>query len=98
MPQGLQVWDAAGNLIIDTSTYVLKSIVTTVASASTTATQEVTVTPPGTTNLLTATASIETGGAPIDAVDVNYDTSTNKLQYKFKTTGSYSARISALAF
>ena len=25
MPQGLQVWDASGNLVIDTSTYVLKT-------------------------------------------------------------------------
>jgi hypothetical protein len=98
MPQGLQVWDTSGTLIIDTSTYVLKSITSVVAEATTTAAQEVTVLPPGTTNLIAASASIESGSAPQDVIDVNYDVTNDKLQYKFKDTGSYFARINALAY
>jgi hypothetical protein len=98
MPQGLQVWDASGTLIIDTSTYVLKSISTIVAPANTTALQQATVVAGGATNIIVASAAFQGGSAPQDAVAVNYNAATNKVQYQFKSTGSYSARINTLAF
>lgn len=54
MPQGIQVWDASGNLIVDTSTYVLKGVI-----------DLGTVETPGSANIPEIT---ETGAIPILSV------------------------------
>ena len=97
MPQGLQVWNAAGTLIVDTRVSVLRELTTisTSATTTTTQTQAITVDP---TQTVVGGARLETG-ADFDAPpSVSYNSSTGNLEYKWGSTGSKTAKVQALVF
>jgi hypothetical protein len=98
MPQGLQVWDASGTLLIDTSTYVLKEIVAAVVVANTTATQFLATTLPPSSTILGATVNAPSGPSPVDLPEVIIDTANSRLQYKFESASGGDARINTMAF
>lgn len=98
MPQGLQVWDASGTLIIDTSTYVLKEIVAAIVPANTTATQFLSTTLPPASTVIGATVRAATGSSPVDLPEVQIDIANSRLQYKFESASGGNARINTMAF
>ena len=98
MPQGLQVWDASGTLLIDTSTYVLKEIVAAIVVANTTATQFLATTLPPATTIIGATVRAPSGASPSDLPEVIIDVPNNRLQYKFESASGGNARINTMAF
>lgn len=99
MPQGLQVWDASGTLIVDTSVSVLRDFVTTSVSDTTTATQTVAITPPAATTAVITNAFITTGADNDLPPETNYNSSTGNLEYKWNSaTSSKVAALRALAY
>jgi hypothetical protein len=99
MPQGLQVWDGSGNLMLDTTTYVLKSFAVTVVSANA-ATGQFDVAPMvPSASVVKAYSDIDsslpnTGTSPI----VTYDSGNKKINYQFTKTGNYNVVIRGLAY
>lgn len=98
MPQGLQVWDASGTLLIDTSTYVLKEIVAAIVPASSTAVQYLATTVPASSTVIGAAVKASSGTAPDELPDIQIDTANNRLQYKFESASGGNARINTMAF
>lgn len=86
MPQGLQVWDAAGNLIVDTSVSVLRDLVATVVENTTTSVQTIAVAPPSEATVL-STALIVTGTDTDLPPETNYNSGTGNLEYKWGVGG-----------
>ena len=75
MPQGLQIWDASGNLVLDTSTFVLKEIYA--ANVASNATGDLTI-PSGMGEVI----GVNTETIPIDDFETEYNSSVNKLYYR----------------
>lgn len=77
MPQGLQVWDASGNIIIDTSTFILKEIATVSVNSGTSSSGSVSL-PSG----IPAILGVSTEGSSGTQVGTSYNTGTNSLDYQ----------------
>lgn len=101
MPQGLQVWDATGTMIVDTSTFILKDVGTAVVENTSTSTAYVSITVPPASTILVQTQADMTntvvGGAG-DVPTVLTDLANNRVSYKFEATGSSRMRVTALAY
>lgn len=94
MPQGLQVFDNTGTLVIDTSTLVLREYVSQVVSSS--ANGSVTIAPPANTTVF-ATAKLET--ADPNAKIPELDLQPTKIDYKFTPGGNtYNTTVKLQAF
>lgn len=88
MPQGLQIFDANGSILVDTSTYVVKEFARSTVSAATNGNVTLPAIPSGVTVVGGAVAS---NGNPTPRV--RYNSVTNKLDYDFNTNGSYNVEI-----
>ena len=99
MPQGLQIWDASGTLILDTSTYVLKELAVVIAPSTTTSTQYLTTYIPPSSTIVGGTVRAADGStAPIELPDLTIDIANSRLAYKFENTSGGNARIYTMAF
>lgn len=97
MPQGLQVWDASGNLIVDTSTFVLKEIsINTNVTASNTSDNFIPVTLPAGAVPAPSALVTNSGGSNDGPPDVEWDAANSRIKYRFGSTGSRQADIKML--
>lgn len=94
MPQGLQVWDAAGNLVLDTSTKVLKRGSQITFTASTTTDQTVPV-PSGATYAAISAVPTTSGG---DASLISGEVSGSNLVYKARVADGNTYTLNVMFF
>lgn len=99
MGQGLQVWDASGTLVVDTSVSVLRDFVVTSVSDTTTATQTISIAPPANTTAVITNSFITTGSDSDIPPETNYNGGTGNLEYKWNSaTSAKVAALRALAY
>ena len=100
MPQGLQVWDQWGNLVVDTSTFILKDLKIVTVTNSNTATNSIPVNIPANTVVVPSSSGVSSsanssGGSYNDLPDVSY--SSGNLNYTWSAGGgTKEARVGIL--
>lgn len=88
MPAGLQVMDASGAIVVDTTTVVLKEIVASTVTASTTSLQSIPVTIPSGATLIAAPQK-----AAVNNNGVEMGTSGSNLTYRFNNADGLSRKM-----
>ncbi|MES2987684.1 MAG: hypothetical protein V4808_07245 [Pseudomonadota bacterium] len=98
MPAGMQIWDAAGNLLSDTTTLVLRELVPFEVTSTDTATHSVPIPiDAGTTTVVQNDSNGVPGDNSGEFVTTSIDHAEGEIVYKF-TTADRAARIRALQF
>jgi hypothetical protein len=70
MPQGLQVFDAAGNILLDTSTIVMKRMISYPVTVTSTSPNTIALTIPSTNTVLGAIAVPVSTGATSEVIGI----------------------------
>jgi hypothetical protein len=70
MPQGLQVFDAAGNILLDTSTIVMKRMISYPVTVTSTSPNTIALTIPSTNTVLGAIAVPVSAGAASEVIGI----------------------------
>lgn len=94
MSYGMQVWDAAGTLILDTSTKVLKSAVLIDFTANTTAVQSLPL--PGDVSFVAVSAKPVSGGG--DARVIESEQVGQELRYRARQVDNLDYQLNVVMF
>jgi hypothetical protein len=98
MPQGLQVWDAAGNLLVDTSTFVLKELVVATVNGSNTSNNYVATAIPANTTVIPSAFFMSSSSAVGTLPEVELETVNSRIRYRFESASGADVEIRSLAY
>ena len=92
MPQGLQVMDGQGRILVDTNRFVLREVAAIIADASNTSDSYVPIPPPNAENVIVSTND------RLDDPRVDTEYVGGAVRYRYNDSGYTNSRLCVLAY